>query len=87
MAFIAKQRDLKKTTTMIVSHRYQDGVLMANYEYSPEQAKLIPAVRDRDCPALHTTFVVLQEGRIVFQGTQPELEASTGEYVSKFGRR
>lgn len=86
MAFIAKQRDLKQTTTMIVTQRYQDGILMANYQFNAKTGKLEPP-SNGDCPARHTVFLVMQEGRIAFQGTQPELEASDDKYVSKFGRR
>ncbi|MCX6590651.1 MAG: ATP-binding cassette domain-containing protein [Acidobacteria bacterium] len=86
MAFIAKQRDLKGTTSIIVSHRYQDGVLMANYYYDEAQGRLIAATGER-LASVHTTFVVMQAGRIVFVGPQTELEASTDPYVSKFGRR
>lgn len=86
MAFIAKQRDLKGTTSIIVSHRYQDGVLMANYYYDEPQGRLIAATGER-LAAVRTTFVVMRAGRIVFLGPQTELEASTDPYVSKFGRR
>ncbi len=86
MAFIAKQRDLKGTTSVIVSHRYQDGVLMANYYYDEPQGRLVAATGDR-LAAVRTTFVVMRDGRIVFLGPQTELEASTDPYVSKFGRR
>jgi ABC-type transporter Mla maintaining outer membrane lipid asymmetry ATPase subunit MlaF len=34
-----------------------------------------------------TKFMVLREGRLVFEGTEEELEASRDEYVSKFVNR
>jgi phospholipid/cholesterol/gamma-HCH transport system ATP-binding protein len=86
MAFIAKQRDLRGTTSLIVSHRYQDGVLMANYEYDAETGTLVRP-READCPARRTRFLVMNAGSIVFAGSQRELEASADPYVSKFGRR
>jgi phospholipid/cholesterol/gamma-HCH transport system ATP-binding protein len=86
MAFVAKQRDLKHTTSIIVTHRYQDGILMADYEFDPESASLRPAVNGNS-RAHQTRFLVMREGRIAFQGSQKELEASTDPYVSKFGRR
>jgi phospholipid/cholesterol/gamma-HCH transport system ATP-binding protein len=86
MAFVAKQRDLKRTTTLIVSHRFQDGELMANYVFDEATGSLKkPAAGES--PAEHTIFVVMREGRIVFQGTQAELEQSRDPYVSKFGRQ
>jgi phospholipid/cholesterol/gamma-HCH transport system ATP-binding protein len=86
MAFIAKQRDLRRTTTMLVTYRYQDGMLMANYRYDPETGGLT-AARNGGGPSTATVFVVMEAGRIVFQGSQRELEASTNDYVSKFGKR
>jgi ABC-type transporter Mla maintaining outer membrane lipid asymmetry ATPase subunit MlaF len=34
-----------------------------------------------------TVFMVLREGRLVFEGNQADLEASTDPYVSKFVKR
>lgn len=85
MAFIAKQRDLKHTTTLIVTQRYQDGILMANYQFDPATEKFKAA--SGESSSAQTVFIVMQEGRIAFQGSQTELEASTDDYVSKFGKR
>lgn len=85
MAFVAKQRDLKHTTSIIVTHRYQDGVLMADYEFDPENSSL--RARNGQSPASRTKFLVMRQGRIVFQGPKSELESSQDPYVSKFGRR
>ncbi|MBL8290799.1 MAG: ATP-binding cassette domain-containing protein [Bryobacterales bacterium] len=85
MALIAKERDTRRTTTAIATHRYQDGQLLANYRYNIETARLEavdPAEHD-----LLTRFVVLKEGELVFEGLQPELEASTDSYISKFAKR
>jgi len=85
MALIAKERDTRRTTTAIATHRYQDGQLLANYRYNIETARLEaidPATYD-----VQTRFVVLKEGELVFEGLQPELEASTDSYISKFAKR
>jgi phospholipid/cholesterol/gamma-HCH transport system ATP-binding protein len=86
MAFVAKQRDLKRTTTLIVSHRFQDGELMANYVYD-EGTGSLKRPEAGHSPSASTVFVVMAEGRIVFQGSQQELESSQDPYVSKFGRQ
>lgn len=85
MALIAKERDTRRTTTALVTHRYQDGQLLANYRYNTETARL-EAV-DATTYDVLTRFVVLKEGELVFEGLQPELEASTDSYISKFARR
>ena len=83
MALLIKERDLSKTTTLMVTHRYQDGNLMANFRYNSEQARLDP-LRNGARSAVRTTFMVLREGRLIFEGNQDELEASRDAYITKF---
>ena len=83
IALIVKERDLNKTTTLIVTYRYQDGNLVANFRYNPEDGGLEPAGKHGGAET-RTFFMVLREGRLVFEGTQNELEASKDAYISKF---
>ena len=83
VALIVKERDLNQTTTLIVTYRYQDGNLVANFRYNPDNGGLEPAGKDGGS-APRTLFMVLREGRLVFEGPQPELEASQDPYISKF---
>ncbi len=87
MALIVKQRDVQNTASLIVTHRYQDGELMANFHYDPQRQELVPLSEDeRKDGARGTRFVVMKEGQIVFFGTLHELEASEDEYVKRFVR-
>jgi phospholipid/cholesterol/gamma-HCH transport system ATP-binding protein len=83
MALIIKERDVDNTTAVVVTHRYQDGNLVANFRYNPESGRLDPAGKT----GTHTIFMVLQEGRLVFEGNQADLEASPDQYISKFVKR
>lgn len=83
VALIVKERDLNKTTTLIVTYRYQDGNLVANFRYNPENGGLERAGHD-GAAAPRTTFMVLREGKLVFEGPQTELEKSDDPYISKF---
>jgi len=87
IALIVKERDLASTTTLMVTHRYQDGHLLANYHYSPANGGLQPARGISEPAPGRTKFLVLEEGRLVFEGSQSELEASTDPYVAKFVKR
>ena len=92
MTLIVKGRDLKNTTTALVTHRYQDGSVLANFRYNPATATLEPAFHGPTgapfpAPAARTRLLVLKEGRLVFEGSQAELEASTDPYISRFVRR
>ena len=52
---------------------------------APEQAVLVSSDGARE-PA-RTTFLVMKEGRLIFEGDQDELEASKDPYISKFCRQ
>jgi phospholipid/cholesterol/gamma-HCH transport system ATP-binding protein len=83
IALLIKERDLSQTTTLMVTHRYQDGNLIANFRYNSKQGALEPA-NQADSRAARTTFMVLKEGRLIFEGDQDLLESSTDVYISKF---
>ncbi len=87
VALIIKERDLANTTTLIVTHRYQDGNLVANFRYNPDNGQIIPARENGHRPQQRTKFLVLREGRLVFEGTQTELVASGDPYISKFHKQ
>jgi phospholipid/cholesterol/gamma-HCH transport system ATP-binding protein len=87
IALLIKERDVKQTTTLLVTQRYQDGNLIANFRYNSKQGCIEPA-RGRPLGpagrAMPTTFMVLREGRLIFEGGQDELEQSKDAYISKF---
>jgi len=43
IALLIKERDVKQTTTLLVTQRYQDGNLIANFRYNSKQGRLEPA--------------------------------------------
>ncbi|HEX4229727.1 MAG TPA: ATP-binding cassette domain-containing protein [Bryobacteraceae bacterium] len=88
MALIAKERDTRNTASLIVTHRLQDGELMANFRYDPQQEELTPVSPEEqaDPNRARTKFIVMKEGEIVFFGTRQEIEESTDEYVKRFAR-
>jgi phospholipid/cholesterol/gamma-HCH transport system ATP-binding protein len=83
IALLIKERDTSNTTTLMVTHRYQDGNLIANFRYNSKQGALEPA-RNGASRRAQTTFMVLREGRLVFEDGQEKLEASTDPYIRKF---
>jgi phospholipid/cholesterol/gamma-HCH transport system ATP-binding protein len=88
MALVAKERDVRNSASLIVTHRYQDGEIMSDFRYDQEHEELVAlengnnetVARDR------TKFIVMKEGEVVFFGTKQALEASGDEYVKKFIR-
>lgn len=88
MALIAKERDTRNSASLIVTHRYQDGELMADFRYDAQKEELIPVpeAEQNDPNRTRTKFIVMKEGEIVFRGTRHELEACDDAYVKRFVR-
>jgi phospholipid/cholesterol/gamma-HCH transport system ATP-binding protein len=81
MSLVIRQRDTRNTTSIVVTYRFQDGYLLANYRSGPEPGRLVRAA------VLNTRFLILREGRIVFEGSAAEFRSSSDPYVAKFARR
>jgi phospholipid/cholesterol/gamma-HCH transport system ATP-binding protein len=83
IALIMQQRDLRNTTSLVVTHRFQDGHLLANYKYDPDGKR----PRRTNDVQNSTRFIILKDGRIVFEGLETDLLSSTDPFISKFARR
>ena len=83
VALIVKARDTRNTTSMLVTHRYQDGQMMANYAFNPQTNALEHAAENSDVHR-NTVFMVFNEGSLVFEGLQEQLEASQDPYLARF---
>jgi len=70
----------------MVTHRYQDAEIMARFRYNPDSGQLAPVSDDSRNNGLRTVFMVMEGGRLVFEGSQKELEASNDPYVARFVR-
>ena len=82
---IAKLRDASHVSSIVVTHRLQDGYALANFVYSPERQTLVPAATNGAAyRAPATRFIVLRGGTIYFQGTAQELAAAPDPYLRKF---
>lgn len=89
MALVAKERAVRNSASLIVTHRYQDGELMANFQYDAQREELTSvdgnSTEDQKSEA-RTKFIVMKEGEIAFFGTRQELESSDDQYVKRFIR-
>ena len=87
MALVAKERDVRNSASMIVTYRYQDGEIMSDFQYDPENQLLVGMDECKDeRKRRRTKFIVMKSGEIVFFGTKDELEKSDDAYVKKFVR-
>ena len=86
IALLVKQRDSLNAAAIMVTHRYQDGHIMANFRYNPDTGRIERLSRANREEELRTRFFVMKDGQIEFEGTEPELRASKDPYVRKFVR-
>ena len=80
---LLKERDVYKTSALMVTHRLQDAWVIATHRFNRDQNHMEPleagAVHD-----LRTTFVILREGKVIFDGTAAELAASQDPYIKEY---
>jgi phospholipid/cholesterol/gamma-HCH transport system ATP-binding protein len=84
ISLIIKGRDLRNATTVIVTHRYQDGTWLDDFRYNPRSGHLELAGKNGRPTVSGTRFMVMREGRLVFEGSRMELEASPDPAIAKF---
>jgi phospholipid/cholesterol/gamma-HCH transport system ATP-binding protein len=79
---IVKQRDVSQTTSLLISHRIQDAFTLATHRFNPATNKMELIPNGGIDPG--TKFLVLNNGRIVFDGTTLELVHSTDPWIQSF---
>lgn len=82
ITLIVKGRDLRNATTVMATHRFQDGEVLARYEFDNSTGKLKPG--NGNGRAAGTRYLVLKEGEVIFLGSPAEMQESSDPYVSKF---
>ena len=80
---IMKQRDVYKTSALLVSHRLQDGFMLATHYYDSATNSMQP-VDGKPMRDVHTSFMVLRDGKVVFDGTGHELAAIEDPYIREY---
>ncbi len=71
---VIKQRDVSHTTSLFITHRLQDAFTLATHRFNPETNHMEPIPKsDKNGIDPSTRFLVLHEGRIVFDGDTESL--------------
>ncbi|HXE05656.1 MAG TPA: ATP-binding cassette domain-containing protein, partial [Bryobacteraceae bacterium] len=79
---IGKQRDVYRTPSLLVTHRLQDAFMLCTNRFDPAAGRMVPLPKGETNP--HTTFLMLGEGRLMFDGSLPELLHSENTFVREF---
>ena len=80
---VVKQRDVYKTSSLLVTHRLQDAFTMANHYFDRKanQMKPLPPGARGEVPM---GFLILHDGKVIFDGDVHELAQSKDEYIREY---
>ncbi len=79
---VIKQRDLYGSSSLLVSHRLQDAFTLATHRFHKETQK-VQRLPDHEVDD-STTFLVLHEGKLVFDGATLDLVHSDDPFIKKY---
>lgn len=79
---IIRQRDEAHTAAVMITHRLQDAFLLATHHWDAS-AKRVAAIPDGGVDQT-TKFIILNEGKVVFDGTTLELTHSDDPWIRTF---
>lgn len=79
---IVKERDVFRTPALLVTHRLQDAFTMCTHRFDTEQNRMVPLPEGQTDP--NTTFLMLEEGRLIFDGSLHDLIHSENKFVREF---
>ena len=79
---VMKQRDVAHTTSLMITHRLQDAFVLAMHRFNREKGAMEPLPVHQTDP--NTSFMMLHQGRLVFEGTTKELVESTDPFIQEY---
>jgi len=79
---VVKQRDVSKATSLLITHRLQDAFTLATHCWDPNTNHMQKIADGSLDP--NTKFLVLNEGKVVFDGTTRELTHSTDPWLKAY---
>lgn len=80
---IVKQRDVYRTSALMVTHRLQDAFTMATHYFDKQSNKmvLLPKGQHSEVPM---SFLLLRDGKVIFDGDAHELVTSRDAYIREY---
>ena len=79
---VMKERDVYRTPSILVTHRLQDAFTLCTHRFDPESGSMVPLPKGQADP--NTTFLMLEEGRLIFDGSIHDLVHSDNKFVREF---
>ena len=79
---VMKQRDISHTSSIVVTHRLQDAFILAMHHFNLAQNRMELLPPHQTDP--NTSFLMLHQGRLVFDGTTKELVHSDDPFIKEY---
>jgi phospholipid/cholesterol/gamma-HCH transport system ATP-binding protein len=80
---IVKQRDVYKTSALLVTHRLQDAFTMATHQFDKQTNHIVPLPPGQDCD-VPMSFLILRDGKVIFDGDLQQLAHTEDEYIKEY---
>ena len=80
---IVKQRDVYHTSALMVTHRLPDAFIMASHRFDKNQNRMRLIAKGEPVEA-NTSFIILREAKVIFDGSALELAQSRNEYIREY---
>ncbi len=79
---VMKQRDVSHTSSLLVTHRIQDAFVLAMHRFNRATNQMEALPPHQTDP--NTSFLMLHQGRLVFDGTTKELVHSPDSFIREY---
>ena len=80
---IMKQRDVYRTSSLLVTHRLQDAFTLATHEFDLKNNQLRALPRGQYCD-VPMSFLILRDGKVTFDGDIRQLAHTKDEYIREY---
>lgn len=80
---IMKQRDVYKTSALLVTHRLQDAFTMATHQFDKKTNQMAPLPKGQQCD-VPMSFLILKDGKVIFDGDAQQLANSRDPYIREY---
>ncbi len=80
---VVKQRDVYKTSSLLVTHRLQDAFTMGTHYFDRTQNKMKP-LPPHSRATVPMYFLILRDGHIIFDGDLESLRETRDEYIREY---
>jgi phospholipid/cholesterol/gamma-HCH transport system ATP-binding protein len=80
---VVKQRDVYKTSSLLVTHRLQDAFTMATHYFDRSENRMKP-LPPQARATVPMGFIILRDGKIIFDGDLEGLRETQDEYIKEY---